>query len=201
MFRIDTYTADTFSTSMVRLPGGDFFSLIETSAALTLVFRDNNFSELGRISSLDIPVKLDWRSGKVALKEYAPGDVPRAFRWVDVTAAASCIPKILISEGIDAESLTLAGSVTVQTVSNHTETTRYSKTDTQTQAIAARSGRKQLFIQSSPKNGAGTYVWTGGAINKGLCLPAGASVTYADFDGAITLYSEGANDICVEETY
>lgn len=208
------YDAETISTTETLFPGGDFFNLVSSSVGLTITFYGEKKNRVARFENVRT-LELDFFNGMLfdrilkgqSLDPEVQGrnipELPRAFAWVGIkTASSTAVPVFIITNGgINARALEFAGNVQISAVSTRSDTSKQTLADTDTYTVAARSNRRQLVIQSSPKNAAGSYVHLSSVIDKSLILPPSGFRTYDWYDGAVTVYSEGANDVHIEEVY
>lgn len=180
------------TTDGVFLPGGDFLSVNNLSGAVIIEFF-NNGEVVGRAT-----VSKSWDFDFIN----NPLLAGRSFTQVKISTASGTVTcSAAIGEGVKASSKESTATVTPQAVSNQTTNAVVPKADTETLAVAARSGRRLLMVQNLPSSTGD--LWTGGAVDTGLCLKPGMSTgeLYRDYSGALTLYSEGSTDIAVEEIY
>lgn len=174
----------------VATPGGDYLFISEVSGSVTVKFFQGD-DIIGEAT-----ITQDWEFNfQNGIFEDA-----RAFTKAEVSAASATAVKVTVSEGVNAS--VKSSTVSLSSVDNEYSPAAVSKTDGQTLVIAAREGRKSLLVQNLPSTASGNnLVWTGGAATQGICLVQGAVAVFDNYEGALTLYSQGSTDIGYQEIY
>jgi hypothetical protein len=185
-FKLQDYFV-TATTAGYYLPGGDTLEISDITGQVTIEFRRGD----DIIGEATISKNRDFSFDNTA-------DDARAFTSVRIyTASGTQTLTATVGEAARSSGKTFSGDMEIVPATALSGSPEDAMADTETVTIAANTSRRDILIKNKHDSSGTLWVTDAAALGDGFPLRAGESMALNDYTGAVQVYSEGPNTLCV----